>query len=306
MLVATLTTVTDPTDLLDEIRSAALGLANPWTVHNFSGGQLNLSLGGHFVNLFADSTDIYGAPSTGYSVGQPYWDHAGSPLTIGTSNNKSSRANNIPGAYSNVWIFATGAGEPDYMHIVIENESGRFSAISFGFLDECDPSIGGGYLSMTYWSTSDSDIDRSRDLDHSALFDNNSDTSHNSWLRADIDGATENFINNSSGTEMKMGSPRSEDAFISAATIEALTNDFNGRPTFEPIVVSVERPSSFYSLEGVIPGARLCTMRNRTPAFIQTQGSDEWMMFPIVKKTESENLADNTYNSYIFGFSFKR
>lgn len=69
---------------------------------------------------------------------------------------------------------------------------------------------------------------------------------------------------------------------------QASPNQFNGVGTLLPLPVFVERDGGLYSPLGVVPGVRELDISLLAPASSWTLGSDEWVVFPLLAKTESD------------------
>lgn len=71
-------------------------------------------------------------------------------------------------------------------------------------------------------------------------------------------------------------------------------NTFSGRSVFHPIHVEIRRTGSpvYYSPAGTIPGMRYCSLRKFDPEQVVTIGSDEWVVFPGVRKAPETTVTN--------------
>ncbi len=142
------TSATDYDDLLDKL--ATFAVADGWTQSYNAAGpprQIGLSKGGCFVALGARSGEnpvAHGSQNDAFinialstsltGSNQQYWGHPGSIVTTDTDGDRI-RVNDLYGSLTNVWFFSGGAGDPDYIHCIVQAGGERYTHFGFGIVD---------------------------------------------------------------------------------------------------------------------------------------------------------------------------
>lgn len=277
-----------------------------WWVNAQKGSDLFLN----FVANVATGTssnpgpylDVYGA--TSYNSG------AASSAQPNTSSKVSS--NKMPGPFTAYWFFE---GD-DYVHIVVEVESGRFRHIHGGTIEKVCTLTGGHYVMGTnvYYSSTTPSNPASNVNTYPWEAQNSPSNANYCYLRADAGDGVRWFTNYSSGTTGTRisggvkGTTNNASLFILGleAHLFSLTpNDTNGITPLVPINVIVEKASGMFSFLGQPKDVRRVSMRNYTGGDIITIGSDEWYVFPWTVRSETVNDATTDKSSY-FGFAYKK
>jgi len=142
------TTATDWDDLLNKLGLFAATAG--WTVVYNQTGQLAIEKGNCHIAIGTKSGEnpvsrpggyqdgiINAALSTSLNSGPPYqyWGHPGSLVTTEADGDRCVW-NDINGdTQTNVWFFSAAAGEPDYIHCVVQCDGDRYTHFNFGNVD---------------------------------------------------------------------------------------------------------------------------------------------------------------------------
>ncbi len=323
-------TYTDIADLLAKIRIFAV--ANGWTANETAASWTNLSKDGQFVNLRAvDAEYTTNVPgpfiamrgATGYDSMEGYSTQPGTSSEV-VSNDLSSG-----GSYH---IFSDG----DYVHVALQPRVGVFSHIGFGAVDKVGAYTGGAYLFGLVWNhahvasaATNNRINDPFNNSHAVPFDcgfsgsNQNQGGHGHILRAEVDGksGSDGWFYYSGNSTLSNAQRRglgvwrgSSSLGLSPISLGILQTAFERTPSaynqvgfLFPVPAMVQRPDSFYSPVGWYPDVRLVNMTNIQPGQVLSIAGDEWMCFPLKRKTSQRGIsASSDLNSWVFGLAYKR
>lgn len=302
-------------DLLDKLQTF-LDAAG-WTTNKDqaqgSGWWLSMQKGSDlFVNFVSDpatsgTTDpgpwiyVYGA--TGYSSGSAYNAQPGTSGQVKT--------NKMTAPFTKYYFFE---GD-DYIHIVIEVESGRFRHIHAGTIEKLGTVTGGFYAMGTssYYSTT---TPSSPDSTHNMYPWENKSVSltsqHQLYANAG-DGAKWFTSSRTGSTGAKLGA-----GVVAVANSQTLSqngldgelftytpNTTNGITPLLPINVLAERTSGLWTFLGQVKDVRRVNMLNHQPGDTITIGSDEWLVFPFTIRSSTTGDATTDKSGY-YGLAYRK
>lgn len=314
-------TSTSVTDLLDKLRVFAT--ANGWTQNYFgartsgSGQALQLTKGTQYVTFIADT----GTGST--SDPGPYfgaYSHNVYSAGNGTENQAQGSlkclANGMSGPYV-AYHFMTGAERgADYLYVIVEVTSGIFKHAGVGKLISLGALTTGMFAFGCRWSysTASNVISNATYRDHAWPFDsveNGLRAGPGTQVRADSDGVTPRWYdsagNGTYGNRFGGGvrSPGTSTAGTQRGTVYAPAaagaSGVTGRTLLIPAWLYGERTSNLSSPLGFPPHLRWVSLDYLNPGDILTLGSDQWKVFPVIRK----NGGTGQVNSGTYGYAYK-
>lgn len=295
---------TGNSDLLSKLSTFAQ--ANGWSYGACSGGGMVLSKNGVFTSITSDAGAVYMMGCTGYSSGSTWNNQPG-------NSGRTAVTNYMGGSHKAYHFFAGNT----YIYVVVEVTTNIFRHFNFGELTKFGTYSGGAFVNGTRWSTQASrpiytHTEYANDpwgFYQVVPFDGACYTNHSSnHVRADIDGNSNKFwtlYRAESGGEAN-SVVRSNTGLMDSLFDRSL-NSFNQRTILLPIYVSVSRPAGLYSLIGMAPDIRYLNMSNYNPGQTLTIGSDEWVIFPLVQKTNTWlDEFSAVQSSAYFGLAYKK
>jgi len=342
MAFSQVTSVADWRALLTELKTFAV-TTNSWTLEHdnlsgtnrqvaFSKGDCYIALGEPATNpttgLGVDNESdarIFGALATSITVADQFWGQPGSPVTS-QGDVDALRLNDVEGSLANVWFFSGGGGDPDYVHMVIQSASDRYSHFSFGHLDkvgQTHPNVAyGSSLYYEWWPDGPVDSnDPSRDTTH--LYGHLGDSRNihvnilASTLPVGFPAAGIYTGLNNIGKVMDVELDPSDHTAASSTNnymdlFLAVANQLTtgGSPLW-PLPYMFKNGALQHCHLGNLPGVRLVNMANHTPASTLDQGSDEWLVFPFKRKSSREAASGGSNeqdlaNTINYGLAYKK
>jgi hypothetical protein len=297
-------TATDTTDLIDKL--IAFATTNGWTVNTPASGRV-FTKGGLFFGLQWGVSTVNVAGATGYNAGAAWNAQPGASGTQPLSND-------MAGPFNSYHFFTDTA--PDYLHVVVEKTPGVYKHFMFGQLVKHGTFTGGEYIGAVYWHpTNVSSVvtpNYPNNTYHALPFDgaaSNAPAANRSSVRADIDSKTDNWMlfqsaNSYNGNHAK-GAIRA--STILEALQERTPNQFNQITPLLPMMIAAERPSTVTSPLGYVPDMRLVNVSNIDPGAVVTIAGIEWLVFPLIQKTQTFNVSGSTVpSSGTYGFAYRR
>lgn len=311
------------TALLGTIRAFAEGLG--WTIDRNETNELALhhpDAGFFTLRATPEEDDIY----TNYNP-RPYisiWGQTGFDggaaynAQPGSSDGIYGRTNGLRGPFTAYHLFGT----TQYIHCVIEIVPGEFGHFHFGCLDKAGAYTGGEYATGTAWSyrlNDDNYNRRALSNRHVVPFDGmgyypaaQSDGAKGA-VRLDTDGYTAEWArftyDTSSSYSCVWGPARLGDyQWRSPFTFYWLStpNTVNALSPLAPILLTFLLRNAKTFLAGTPADLRIVNMRNLTPGETITIGNDEWLCFPIKKRSMDEIAPHPAVNSWYFGFAYRK
>jgi hypothetical protein len=315
---------TSPNDLLDKLRVFAL--ANGWTV-DYYGGRTNpggalqagsnnalaLNKAGAYFVLYTDtsspSTDDPAPRIQSYMHTGPYVAASG---TDAQANRYTyTRTNNLGGPYTAYHFFTDST--KTYLHVVVEVVSGRFAHFNLGIFDKAGGGSNALYCSGMHWNYNYLRINNVISDFHAVPFDclyftGISTSGGGTIVRADSDGISPRYyrVNNSQPTTEKAygGARTTAEGFYSyglvsrTASVQGLTN----RAILAPAVIVANRlTDARRSIIGTPYDLRWCRLDALEPGEIVTIGSDNWKVFPVIRKMGAVGIE----NSSMLGYAYR-
>lgn len=293
---------TTPDGLLDALRLFAI--AQGWTVNRWqsqTGGYwLNISKGTQFVNIVSDSTqsinsggDITIRGATGYDSGQPVTDQPG-----GRTGTYRSVVNDLrSGAYVAHHFFA----EDQYIHCVVEVQSGRYTHFGFGILEKSGTYVGGEYhFGHRHYLDRASISGDGKTSSHTYPFSTGTIGTFVRFTENDLD---ETYLTSVANWAYFSSSVRSTNSYFTAVSwVPQTTNDtsnsstvwgtgihrqpnyFNGTSMLIPFTVACGRRYGLTAILGAPKDIAYINIQNIPVGQEITLGSDTWMTFPFKQK----------------------
>lgn len=344
------------TDILTLLKDFAV--ADGWTVNYFTYPYLHMRSGDCWVNLFANTAptmnDLHGASasatapdhridghlSSGFTANAnpatQYNNQPDSPIVV-TGTSAQVVSNDFTAPFAKYWLFSGAAGEPKYIHLVVQKANGRFCHLSFGNVDKKGAAYtpGGAFLGGVFWTWG---FNVATDTDNITSLGSSIGGLH-SWLgdATQVGNITTYnlYVGTLAGAERKVlhGSAAGTafDTLVALMSrqndIKALSqfdysvgrwlghlfflgpNPINGRtPLFELPLMWANSVTQRNRLIGSLPGLRWASMIGRTEAEEITYGSEAYMIFPIKRALpwNPEPFPAKIVTSGPFGFAYKK
>lgn len=300
-------TASDRIDLLDRIRIAASALG--WVERRWSAGDGWLALeppaGGVVYHMRpSGGANIAMRGSTGYDSGAAWGAQPG-------VQGSDTVTNVVAGPYHAYHLYAT----QDYIHVVIEAEPGRYRHLGVGVIERYGSWSGGEYVHGTFWDQGSTRVDVPDNDYHSAPFDGRAWASatrtYMTTLRVDIDGLGSQWRRVSdgwgSGTVRGVVRGARDDGSIMARLWHCTPTTITGVAPLIPIMPLVGRAgdSTRMSPAGHVRDMRYVHMRYILPGEIITIGTDEWQVWPLVRRVDVV-VNDDTEQSGYYGLAYRR
>lgn len=321
-------TANDPVDLLDKLRVFAL--ANGWTVHNFgarpagatAGQALQLSKSGlaaSFLSLSAAGTVNDPGPKIGGYVHDAYVGGSGTENQANGSEKAYSNA--LAGPYQR-YDFFTGVGQNGpYLYVVVETAAGLFKHFGIGILDGMGVLNPGSFMFNSNWNYSTNYVGNMLSTAHMIPWMGNESSPTNGYhntllasgttIRADADTLSPKWYlgTNQPGSaniyvpRRMRGGPGAENqpGQVLSYPILASASMRTGRTTLVPTLMLGERTGGQYSPLGSGPGVRWVQLDYLDPGAVLTIGTDQWKVFPVVRK----NGSGMQPNSLLYGYAYR-
>lgn len=303
-------TASDRIDLIDRIRNAAESLG--WQIVRWEldtdgeplDGWLAISRPGDGSVVYhmmpSGVSDIVMRGSTGYNPTAAWGAQPG-------GQSADTVTNLIAGPYHAYHIYAT----QDYIHVVIEAEPGRHRHLGVGVIERYGSWSGGEYVCGTYW---DQGIYQdSPDAEyHACPMDALTSSSRASTLRVDIDGLGSQWrsVTRSFGAGTVHGVLRgvAADNSIMARLYHATPTTITGIAQLIPIMPLIGRvgDNTRMSPAGHVRDMRYVSMRYIQPGEIIMIGTDEWQVWPVVRRVDQVINDDATEQSGYYGIAYRR
>lgn len=296
-------TPSSPADMLAKL--ATFAAANGWTVTNVAGGGKHFSKSGVEFGIAATGTDIATRGCNGVATGslfdaQPNHSGVTHAMTLGA------------GPFSSYTVYSSSESSGEQLHLVIEISSGVYRHWTSGSLVKYGTWTGGQY-------TDSMQLDPSNPFyanypfqgQHRYIFDSDGASLPLGQIRADIDGATNNWLvfHQNWATNHARGDIRTSGMHGSLAN-QIGYQRWNLMTTLYPIEIAVNRPGNLYSLAGRVPNMRSVSMRNLSPGQVLNIGGDDWQCWPLIARTDTWNVfsAGPVYvqSSAYMGIAIKR
>lgn len=309
---------TDAADLLDKLRLFLQGAG--WTIDawaDYLGGKAlcvnrsgcyatfrTIPTGGTGVGVGSDPAPFIGVLGhTGYSG-------AATPGNLAEAS-PELLSNAMAGPYVGYDFFEGVGADGPYVHVVVETQAGIFKHFGSGVLNREGVFTSGQYLHAARWHYNDSpsssypisNPDYANPAHHTP-FDARASYA-GTYVRADVDGASPNWMggNNLGGGFSQNGGGSS--SALDAATLRgpylAGASALTGRTPLWPLWLLGRRPSNLGSPLGYPPDLRFIRMDNYNPKDVLTLGTDQWKVFPLIRK----NGATGEPNSGVYGYAYR-
>ena len=278
-------TATSCTNLLDTIRIFALSLG--WTVNYWGDDPQNagtqdkwLSLatpGGNYFNVLArDATSIIlvrGA--TGYTANN---NRDSQPGQAGDY----AQTNGLSGPFAAYYLF----GSATYIHVVVEIVTNRFAHFAIGVLEKSGVYTGGEYAVNTYWTYGNTTYQHQPDAPYNSCpWDSWLLSPRSQWYRMDVDGAVNNWYqsyDSGDATSYPLGFMRGNS--LVARLFNRSPNYITGQSILPPSIIVGPRPAGGSCIYGTVKDVRPVNITNLNPKQILYIGTDQWMIFPVIRK----------------------
>lgn len=321
-------TANDPVDLLDKLRVFAL--ANGWTVHNYgtrpagatAGQALQLSKSGlaaSFLSLSAVGTVADPGPKVGGYVHDAYV--GGSGTENQANGSEKAYTNAMAGPYQG-YDFFTGVGQNGpYLYVVVETSAGLFKHFGIGVLDGMGVLNSGAFMFNSNWNYSTSYVGNMFSAGHMIPWLGNESSPTNGYsnsvassgitIRADSDTLAPKWYlavnyagsGNTYVPRRLRGGPGYANQPVQVLNYPILSGASmrTGRTTLVPTLMLGERTGGQYSPLGSGPGVRWVQLDYLDPGAVLTIGTDQWKVFPVVRKNGSAGQP----NSLLYGYAYK-
>jgi len=305
-------TANNPNDLLDKVRVFAIGqgwTVNSWAVRSDGGGAggwcLALQKGDLHVALYTDLTTPAGDNPGQYIGGYlfPTWSSAHGNMAQPNKSHNIATNGLGASAYTAYHLF----GGAEHVHVVVEINPGTYKHFGFGRLRRLGAYNTGGYVYMSNWHMSSSLRSDFMSVNHAVPFDaypyNTPIYSYSTIVRADSDSISPRYIycpeSHSTQNNMMCGI---RDGNETLPILQCPASSITGRAVLWPILTSARRISGLFSSIGQPPDMRWVRLDYLNPGDTLTLGTDEWMVFPIIRK----NGGVGEVNSGTYGIAYRK
>lgn len=299
-------TASDRNDLLSKLKTFAEN--NGWTTDLdtiSSDGRLSIHINNVYIHFdttsenrafptnwgLSDETDniIVAAQSSSYNSGNAvnYYGHPDSLVTNFVDSNRAElRRLDTSFGYQ---FFSGGAGDPDYIYMVVEGKADQYTHLMFGDIDKAGSYTGGEFMLNTKWQW------------WSQVSQGYLSSQHNSFLGSGITTSSTFFVDESTTIHPDRSVLLDIQTFSIAniVSIGLATRSFNAHiiptgqigpsgitPLFSiPVMISLQDAlsSDDYLYLGEIPNMKLCSLAGRSARDEVTIGADTWVLYPFMK-----------------------
>lgn len=291
-------TATDPADLISKLGTFATG--DGWTVSSVTGGVV-FRKDTVVVGVATDSDEIFLRGAITFNGGAAWnaqTNNSGTTLTINCG----------AGPFPSYHFWSGAEDGADYLHVAFEIASGIYRHFVMGELVKSGAYTGGVYVDGVFWSTSTTQQNSPYNTSSQTVCDSDGGiiTAH---VWADYDSKTNNWQlvdtgNNVSNANRMTGSGRSQSMTDYISTIGVMS--WNLRNIMHPLNYFANRASSLRSPIGRIPDMRKIGMQDLVPTEIITIGGDDWMVLPVVQRTDSFNNSPSAIpSSGYLGYAYR-
>jgi len=294
-------TANDPEDLIDKLETFAV--ANGWTVSPATVGRV-FRKDTVVVGVNTDANELFFRGAITYN--------AAAAFDAQTNNSGMTLVMLIGvGPYTAYHFFSGDETSAEYLHVSLEMTAGHYRNFSFGELVKHGAYTGGVYVDGVVWDVSTS----SRDLPdfglHQAICDSKCVNEFDAHVWCDYDAKTNNWqMVTSASTDV--GNPnRATGSYRSAGLHSPFQYRgyqlWNLQNHLAPLTYFVNRASSQRSPIGRIPNLRAISLNNLTPGEIISIGGDDWIVFPLVRRSDIFNQGSLSVDesSGYYGYAFR-
>lgn len=277
-----------PSDLVSKL--ATFAAANGWTISPGTTGSVFIK-GDIVVGMIGNASDVSLRGALAYN-GAAAWNaqtnNAGQSTTCDTG----------AGPFTAYHFFAGAEATKEYLHVAVEVSAGHFRHFSLGSLIKQGTYTGGTYVDSTNWANSTTNQNIPDSGSHQVICDANADTG-NGQVWCDYDAKTNNWqiIRTASQTTTTLGTGNVRDQGISQMFMSLGYQRWNLRQLLAPLQYFVNRASSLKSPIGRIPDMRMVGMQNLVAGDEVTVGSDTWLVFPMIQRTDSWGSGNSAIES---------
>ena len=286
-------------------------IANGYTVNRQDNDgtfeRLNIEKNGNNYNLYGDDDAILLTLSSSYAAVDKGLQADETP--DGKNEIRRCDANDIAsGAFSSYHIFY----DQDFVHVVIEAESGTFNHIVFGEIAKYGTWTGGAYIDTVHWNTSVSYIDvPDSPSQHSKLAHGYTSTHARStaYLNYDRDAANTyvSLNGNVSTVDLILSGSAHIDASSSIGNMfifhQATPTAQTSRVISTPLEIYVSKGTEgLKEMMGYLPFTRSINIQLlNTLDVVDT----DWVVFPQKVKRDP-TIRDDQNNSGFYGYAIKK
>jgi hypothetical protein len=306
-------TATDANDLLSKLRTFAT--ANGWTEDNYgarttgSGNALQIHKGGFYVTFKTDTTAgnvIDPGPFIGCYAHNTYSSGNGTEAQAGAS--AVTLCNGMTGSFLAYHFISNAELGAEYLYCIVETTAGIFKHFGTGTLVKIGAITNGQFVFAVRWnySLSPGYIDIPTIFAHAVAFDAVETTTRvgpSLNVRVDADSISPRWIDGSSSVV----SGRTMRGGVRTASIghevmmQNAASTLTGRNMIFPAFLYAERSGALFNAIGYPPGVRWCNLTYLSPNDVLTIGTDQWKVFPVIRKNGSAGQV----NSSIYGYAYK-
>lgn len=309
-------TATDANDLLSKLRTFVA--ANGWSEDNYgartsgSGNALQINKGGFYVTFRTDTTSGTASdpgPFMGCYAHNTYSGGNGTESQAGAS--AFMMANAMSGPFT-AYHFMSGTEKgSEFLHVIVETVAGLFKHFGTGTLVKMGAITNGQFAHACRWNYAVAAVDVADDSRHAVPFDSRESSGVRAGpslnVRADAESVSPRWLESSSATAARgikcgvrsaaTGSTAQGSNILMVNGASALT----GRAMLFPCFLYGERTGGLFNPLGYPPGIRWVNLTLLEPNTVLTIGSDQWKVFPVVRKNGSAGQP----NSGTFGYAYK-
>lgn len=289
----------DPADLLTKLITFITGLG--WSADVPLSGDAVLSRGTIFAGVDATATTWETRGCLSFDSGLAY---NAQPNNAGITMQVLWGA----GPYTAYHFFVGDEGGRHYAHVTVEVTAGSFKHWVLGELVKSGTWTGGTYVDGVRASTNSLTMNNAHTGDHRSICDANNTASETGHIYIDYDSKVNNWGILKAADEIDeadslSGSYRSDGIYASVWGVG--DQGWNLRTPLFPAIYFANRGSNLKSPIGRIPNFRFVHLRNFTPGEIVTYGSQEWQVFPMLVRYDTQPTQGNVSTGH-YGYAHLR
>lgn len=298
-------------DLLSSIRSFAI--AEGWTADTSVASRSDGTAGDAFNITKGSISGAFYSQTSGASASDPgnfmgtytYPSYSGGSGNMAQSNPSAKILTNGIGA--GPFVAHHLFGYTNHIHVVVETISGTFKHFGLGMVEKHGAVTSGVYNYASRWNYAAGSVNNVASATHGIAFDALEGTGRlgqSLSVRADSDAISNRYfdplVSGANTNRVICGWRNSSDSPLYGVGNEMPASSLTGRTIIYPFMLSVARGSGMFSPIGFAPDLRFVRLDNFNPGDVLTIASDDWMLFPLIRK----NGTAGDVNSGNYGYAY--
>lgn len=249
----------------------------------------------------------------GSSLGPPGGRNNDSNSTLGTGQAVAC-TNGLRGLFTRYEIY----GNAQYIHVMVEIIPGEFAHFGFGMANKQGDFAGGeyGYGTVWYYAQDITTISGGAyNLNNAAFMgsQNNFNAPNNStgYFKVDVDGRTADWAHPREAVSPLLSCVQSNWRYSTGSRnplsiLRIRANEINGMAPLDPLLLAYQSRDQGCYIGQQVPDVRMVAMDYISPGESIMYGNDEYVCYPVKRKTGQADRPIGEVNSYIFGIAYKK